>query len=110
MNTISVFFPAAKGLRNGSLCILPMDTAVLRYHVFPMECKLVNLPRVELRLVDPGQMGTTATKPLELASGSGALRTNRVSSSFQKGRLLLDPSDIGNVFVFPKARTKQDFK
>ena len=92
------------GKTRGLVRIRPLSTASVVYRVCPLECGAISLPRIQLRAAGLTTLSNANAAP---SAGAGASTTPSSQSSSQQNQsvLLMDPNDVGMVFVHPKPKT-----
>lgn len=91
------------GKTRGLVRIRPLSTASVVYRVCPLECGAISLPRIQLRAAGLTTLSNVSAAP---SAGAGASTTPSSHASQQnQSVLLMDPNDVGMVFVHPKPKS-----
>jgi hypothetical protein len=81
------------GRTRGLLRVRPHSTCTVAYRVCPLECGALSLPRIQLTAAGLTTLSHAVT-------GGGAAPSPAAAASV----LLMDPNDVGIVFVHPRAK------
>ena len=88
------------GKTRGLVRVRPLSTATVVYKVFPLECGSIALPRIQLKAA-----GLTTLTNINLAApGVPPSAAAAAAAHSNQSILLMDPSDVGMVFVHPKPK------